>query len=213
MVVADSEPEATMNTGYSLSEDYDRLYQLVCDGHRIAGWVDNQNMRDENDQPLRDICEVRRYEEYYIQLSVRGMSYGGVWPYMMNSGSEREIFRKACQFCRLQFIDIPCTKEGVTSPGLEDANPWPAYETAARVQLALSEEWQLISVAPGIPVGYDTVVEHLDDSNLTDESRWQQIRHFEPTIAWLPAGTFMVTMRKESEDSSELKTGFIQTQS
>jgi hypothetical protein len=90
---------------YQLSTDYGRLYQLICQGHRIAAWADSFSLFDEEGNPLRDICEVRRHSEFVINISVRGNSYGCVYRSMANDYKESEAFEKVCRTCNLQWID------------------------------------------------------------------------------------------------------------
>lgn len=90
---------------YHLSRDYSKLYELICRGFRMAGWVDSFNRIDPDETPLRDICEIRREEEYQIMISARGTGYGNVWPFMKDEGEERDLFIKICESCNLEWID------------------------------------------------------------------------------------------------------------
>lgn len=90
---------------YTLSQDYEKLFQLIVAGHRVAAWSDTFSMQDEHGQPYRDVCEVRRTGEYQIQISARGTGYGSVWPFMEEEGSEEAVFFKICQGCNLSWID------------------------------------------------------------------------------------------------------------
>lgn len=95
---------------YNLSRDYVKLFRLICEGHRIAAWADTFSMRDDEGNPFRDICEVRRYGVYEIMISARGTGYGNVWPFMEEEGVEEDVFVKVCKCCNLEWIDpIPHT--------------------------------------------------------------------------------------------------------
>jgi len=90
---------------YNLSKDYEKLYQLICDGHRVAAWADSYSMGDPEGNHCRDICEVRRIGDYEIMISCRGTSYGYVWPFMKNEGPEKSLFVRACRACELEWVD------------------------------------------------------------------------------------------------------------
>jgi len=97
---------------YNLSDDYERLHALICEGHRIAAWADTFSMADEHGKPYRDICEVRKFRAFEIMISCRGTSYGNVFPFMAENGTEREVFVRMCRGCNLRWI----------SPGPEETS-------------------------------------------------------------------------------------------
>ncbi|KXS55301.1 MAG: Uncharacterized protein AWU57_287 [Marinobacter sp. T13-3] len=89
----------------ALSTDYERLYDLICEGHRVAGWADSYTMQDANGNPLRDVCEIRRRQAYEITIGCRGTSYGNIFPFMKEEGSEKDLFIRACQRCNLAWAN------------------------------------------------------------------------------------------------------------
>ena len=93
------------NSLYHLSTDYEKLFRLICEGQSIAAWSDTYSMKDGDGNPYRDICEVLRTGEYEIMISARGTSYGNVWPFMKDEGTEQEVFIRACRGCNLAWID------------------------------------------------------------------------------------------------------------
>lgn len=90
---------------YNLSSDWHRLFKLLCEGHLVAAFVDNPQMKKADGKPQRDICQILRRREYDIQLSVRGTGYGGIWPFMEEEGAEEDLFVTLCQSCNLAWID------------------------------------------------------------------------------------------------------------
>ena len=92
-------------TLYSLSKDYGKLFQLICEGQKIAAWSDTFRMKDAEGNPYRDICEVRRSGDFEIMISSRGNGYGNVWPFMKDEGEEEDLFVKVCKRCNLEWID------------------------------------------------------------------------------------------------------------
>lgn len=90
---------------YNLSRDYQKLYQLICDGHTAAGFVDFCFMGDEH--IYRDICQIKKEEPYRIFISCRGTLYGGIYPFMSDKGAEEELFIRDCEGANLEWIE-PC---------------------------------------------------------------------------------------------------------
>ncbi len=80
---------------YKLSKDYKHLYNLICNGYIVAGFVD-YTIR-EAIKPYRDIVKIERREPYYIDIGVRGISYGSVHKFMEKEGEEETIFIKHCK--------------------------------------------------------------------------------------------------------------------
>ena len=67
--------------------------------------ADTFNMKDEDGNPYRDICEVRKTGEFEIMIAARGTGYGNVWPFMKEKGTEEEVFTRICTGCNLEWID------------------------------------------------------------------------------------------------------------
>jgi len=88
---------------YNLSRDYEKLFELICAGKIAVGFVDYQWSGDE---VLKDVCSINRFQENRINISVRGMSYGSVYPFMLEdfNKTEKELFIGLCRSCNLEFI-------------------------------------------------------------------------------------------------------------
>ncbi len=83
------------NPAFNLSQDYELLWKLIMDGHRIPAWV---LYSDEYKEPIWDIVEVKRSSmnhEHYL-ISTRGRGYEG--------SQNFEGFIKSCIFCQLYFV-------------------------------------------------------------------------------------------------------------
>jgi len=86
---------------YELSKDYNKLYELICDGQIVAGFVDY----DGCDEIQRDIAMILRHKEFDISILVRGTTYASVWGYERKTRiSEQELFIRACQRTNLEWI-------------------------------------------------------------------------------------------------------------
>ena len=72
---------------YILSRDYSRLFDLLYKDKEIVAYTD-YSFDDDDPRPCRDVCKVRRFEEFHIQFSVRGTVYGGVEPWDECFGDE-----------------------------------------------------------------------------------------------------------------------------
>jgi hypothetical protein len=99
---------------YSLSKDYKRLYELLCAGHTIVGFVDYDRHGD-NVEPIRDVVKIVRRREFDIMIGVRGCSYGDVFPYMKKTLSELEVLVSVCTVNNLEWVS------GTTNPLDESA--------------------------------------------------------------------------------------------
>lgn len=89
---------------YKLSKDYEKLFQLICEGHIAAGFADYARSYDQENK-CRDICSIQRNQSFNIVMGVRGMTYGFVYPFMAEEGSELELFCKECNAIRLEWIE------------------------------------------------------------------------------------------------------------
>lgn len=88
---------------YQLSNDYDRLYELVCQGNEAVGFVDFKLSDDT--RVMRDVCGIKRRGEYQICFGVRGTGYASVHPFMREDGSEKDVFVGACKSINLEWIE------------------------------------------------------------------------------------------------------------
>lgn len=91
---------------YLFSTDYEQLYETICSGLEIAAFVDNDSFRRPNDDaPVRDVCVVRRQDEFRIAASARGHVYFAVYPFDKTDGeNERELFVRLCKESNLEWI-------------------------------------------------------------------------------------------------------------
>ena len=95
-------------SSYDLSKNYTDLYKEICKGKVIAGFVDfkfNSTVRPADKPPFRDICRVKRYEQWNIDIGVRGHSYNDVGLYEKDQHiTEVKAFVKACKAVNLEWI-------------------------------------------------------------------------------------------------------------
>lgn len=87
---------------YRLSTDYDALFDAISAGEAIAAFV-NYTLSD----PVnvhQDICLIKRHGPYQISMAVRGLSYGGVYPFDEEYGEERVLFARQCEALSLKWI-------------------------------------------------------------------------------------------------------------
>jgi hypothetical protein len=83
---------------YNLSIDYDGLFNVLCSGEAVAGFVLYEGQ-------LTDVCQLLRRGEFDIFIGARGIQYGGLYPYMRKHGNEREVFIKHCENIGLKWIE------------------------------------------------------------------------------------------------------------
>lgn len=89
------------NCPYNLSKDYTKALDLLTQKKDLICYVDY----DFSDNIVsRDICRVRRFQDYDIQFSVRGIEYGGIRGYNREDGTELELFQKECHRMNASFI-------------------------------------------------------------------------------------------------------------
>jgi hypothetical protein len=91
---------------YNLSEDYEKLFDIICDGNVAAGFVDYRFNDDDKETPaFRDVCQIRRDGDWKISVHARGIVYGSVYPFDQEYGrTEKELFIKMCQSMSLGWI-------------------------------------------------------------------------------------------------------------
>lgn len=89
---------------YKLSTDYERLYEKVNNGMEVAAFVDYSS-RSVEDHICRDICTIKKKDDFHIQFSARGISYGGVYYYdETKGGDEKDYFIRECDRMNLEWI-------------------------------------------------------------------------------------------------------------
>lgn len=67
--------------GYITSKDYSRLYELVEQGYRIAGWIDREFDKDSvNAQKIKTIVEIKQSGWVFRlpTIGYPGRSYEGI---------------------------------------------------------------------------------------------------------------------------------------
>lgn len=87
----------------NLSNDYHVLYNLLLEGKHVAAFVDN-DVFDDND-PARDICIVKRFGDFDIVASARGIMYFSVYGFNKTDGvTEEQLFVSHCKASNLRWI-------------------------------------------------------------------------------------------------------------
>lgn len=89
---------------YNLSKDYDRLFDLLLEGQEVVGFVDYDCGTG---RVWRDVCSIRRIEEYRIIACCRGITYVSVDPWLKEDSalSERELFCGMCRDANLEWVE------------------------------------------------------------------------------------------------------------
>lgn len=81
--------------GYNLSEDYEKLYELINQGYRIPAWILYENSYEE---PIYDLVEVKlAYQSSRYSIGVRGTSYD-------TFDSDLKSFIMNCQSLKLRWV-------------------------------------------------------------------------------------------------------------
>lgn len=99
-------PQAIVSgSAYTFSKDYQKLYELLCNGIEVACYVDYQ-FRTSVDKypPSRDICKAKKRGEYDIYFGVRGIEYGSVSEFHKEEDSEFELLKLECERMNVWFI-------------------------------------------------------------------------------------------------------------
>lgn len=86
---------------YFLSTDYVKLFAFIRAGNKAAGFTRVDGFHN------GDIVGIHRQAPWHIHIGYRGQSFGGVYPFEAedNTGTEEEVFIKACEFAKLEWID------------------------------------------------------------------------------------------------------------
>lgn len=82
----------------------------------------------------------------------------------------------------------------------------------AREQMELGDEWTLNSMAAALTIGLEEVIDRLDaDTDLDDGARWRELQECDTSLAWLPQGYLLVTMRRQAGGATSWKSAFVKT--
>lgn len=95
-----NKPDDT-NCPYNLSKDYAKALDLLTQKKDLICYV---NYEFSDNKVSRDVCRVRRFSDFHIQIGVRGMEYGGVYRFNKEDGTELELFQKECHRMNASFI-------------------------------------------------------------------------------------------------------------
>ena len=91
---------------YELSKDYEELYKLICDGNRVAAFVDYSFRGSEtNKRVMRDICLVEKRKDNRIVGFVRGICYFEIEDWQTPCLDEKQCFIVDCKHVNLEFIN------------------------------------------------------------------------------------------------------------
>lgn len=91
-----------MKKYYNFSEDYNKLFDLICQGFTIVGFC--YDFLHET----KDVLQIKRTGEYSIRFSVRGLEYHGIYPSdkdLIPNCTERQLFVSACIKINLKWIE------------------------------------------------------------------------------------------------------------
>ena len=83
---------------YTLSRDYARLFDLLCTGQVLVGWV-------RYSESLRDVVKIERRAEFDIYIGVRGICYTDLGTFDREKGEERDVFAARCESVDLEWIE------------------------------------------------------------------------------------------------------------
>ena len=87
--------------GYITSKDYSRLYELVKQGYRIAGWIDREFDKDSvSAQKIKTIVEIKQsgWGERLPTIGYPGRSFKGM-------DITVKSFKKLCESLNLEYIE------------------------------------------------------------------------------------------------------------
>ena len=105
-----------INTGYyKTSNDYKKLFELLCEGHTIVCIIDDYNYGTKSDE--KQICKANRLNEFNINFSTPGIGYLGIYPSDKGKSgqSEFELFEIRCKEKEVEWI-ISETPNPTTKP-------------------------------------------------------------------------------------------------
>ena len=83
-------------TMYDFSKDYEKLYDLVRDGHRVVAFVDYSFRGSLTGHVMRDVCIVEKRKGGSLVGFVRGISYFEVEDWQTPELTMRESFVVDC---------------------------------------------------------------------------------------------------------------------
>jgi len=84
-------------SGYVLSDDYEKLFQLICEPLEIFCVINDA-------ENVKRLCRVLRLDEFDIIIGSEGRQYSSVNRFHEQYGSELDVFVKACESINLMFV-------------------------------------------------------------------------------------------------------------
>ena len=91
------------NGYYKTSNDYQKLFELLCEGQTIICIVDQYSAGMLTDN--RTICKANRFDEFDINFSTPGVGYISINSYHKDKySSEIECFIEKCNKMNVEFI-------------------------------------------------------------------------------------------------------------
>jgi len=142
---------------YSVSKDYNRLFDLITQGETIAAFVDFRFDKT-MPRPMRDLCKVQRHGPYKIRIGVRGIAYGGLEGFNRKDGDEKELFAGQCKALNLEWINginIICRPQITTTVSLTAKIAYKNNDDLCE-QLNKIGVQKIISIQPCTPDRTDT---------------------------------------------------------
>lgn len=93
-----------MNT---LSKDYKKLYELLCDGDKVTGFLTTEKGKKSSESDCRDICNINRIKEWQITFSLKDRVFSQVSHInsVMGYHTEEEAFILICEELNIEFIE------------------------------------------------------------------------------------------------------------
>ena len=125
-----------------LSKDYNALYDLLCKGQEAVGFVNykfRSMIADESIPPCRDVCQIRRRDEFDIDFVARGISYGSVGTYSKGKVSELTEFLAECKRMDLEWAILQPSHKQIKYKHVKSGNVYMFVENG-RMQLK-GGEW------------------------------------------------------------------------
>jgi len=120
---------------YTLSRDYARLFDLLCTGQVLVGWV-------RYSESLRDVVKIERRAEFDIYIGVRGICYTDLGTFDREKGEERDVFAARCESVDLEWIEP-------SVPRAEVAALRAQFHTQAEQRISLAN-WLIICLTLGL---------------------------------------------------------------
>lgn len=91
---------------YKYSKDYKKLFELICQGERIPAFVNYRFGVLDSDEPMRDICLIKRRRSWDVDFGVRGVGYGDIMDMdKKKHDNELDAFEKECKRLDVEYIE------------------------------------------------------------------------------------------------------------